>query len=108
MTEDEKREAFERLYQRLFRFRTADTVHYADCEDVFNAALEWERSREKWISVEDSLPEINEPVLVPGGVAHRANMTSTVWVWWSDMANRMIEWQVKVWRPLPPSPKENP
>ena len=42
---DQEQEAFDRAYNRTFRGQTADTKKLAECELIWQAALEWERSK---------------------------------------------------------------
>ena len=42
---DQEQEAFDLTYNRVFRGQTADTKKLAECELIWQAALEWERSR---------------------------------------------------------------
>ena len=61
----------------------------------------------KWVSVEDRLPENNLTVIVPGGIAYRRHDD-----WYTltgeRYPGRLIIWEhgVKHWMPLPEPPPE--
>jgi len=92
-----------------------DTMLAVPCTKGFIAGAEWERQRDKWISVKEQLPpkektsRFSDDVLVSDGKRistgfyeyNQNNPDNNYWY-----ASPISGYDVKFWQPLPEPPKE--
>lgn len=81
-------------------------------QDAFMNGAKWERSRDKWISVKDSLPEIGEYVSVFSsvGIPFKGYLLDNGWVAFFADGEQLCTGEphhITHWQPLPKPPKQN-
>ena len=98
---------------------------YIDSSDVYELGAKWadEHPKNPWISVEDSLPNIEEQVFVAykdnsklgmGCISHRIDKSKKMVVNHPELFNKIMDKngfngyqkEVVAWMPIPPLPKE--
>ena len=77
------------------------TEHIQIAESLLERALDQLR----WRSVEDELPEEGVLVIVAGGVAFYDKQEGWISQTEANGSDRVIQWVVEYWMPLPESPK---
>lgn len=91
-------------------FMDKERMAYID-EYAFMNGAKWERKRNKWINVEDGLPEIGEYVSVFSsvGIPFKGKLLDNGWVAFFADGEKLCTGEphhITHWQPLPEPPKQ--